>query len=290
MNILYLFVYLLLPVAMAWQSKKKWLAPIDFDNIPCDFPEYTDDVGKNKKETYIIRNHPANPEFKELLTIENIMKEYKDRVVLTFEPQQSPTVFKKAILGPIMKRAYEAYDKVNLNYMINNPEENIRVLKGRFDAQTPLIPEYIFDKFSCGHINDTAPYSWSWDFFIGSRGSSINFHEHNEIYTQMVRGRKLWLLAPSLDYTHNVLGLPKDRFPRDKITEIMNDPNIKKCVSGPNDIFHIPHLATHGVMNLDTTVAYGCVAMHTEEEENWKVNVEAYPSVHETDMELLKYY
>ena len=289
MNILYLGLYLLLPVSMAWQAKKKWLAPIDF-NIPCDFPEYTDDVGKNTKQAYIIRNHPANPEFRELLTFENILKEWKDETVLTFEPQQSPSVFKKAILGPFLKHNYEAYDNVNLNYLINNPEENTRQLKGRFDAQRPLVPAYIWDKYSCDHINDTTPYSYGWDMFLGSKGSSINFHEHNEIYTQVVTGKKLWMIAPSVDYVQNVLGLPKDHYPREKITEIMNDPKIRKCVAEPGDIFHIPRMATHGVMNLETTIAYACVAMISKEEAAWKDNTSVYPSVNESDIDLLSYY
>lgn len=283
MNILYLGLYLFIPSVLAWQAKKKWLAPIDF-NIPCDFPEYTDDVGKDRRETYIIRKHPANAEFRKLYTWENIMKEYKDSVVLTFEPWQSPSVHKKTIFGPFVERAYKAYDNVNLNYLINNPEENTRVLKGRLDANNPLVPDYIWEKYGCDFLNATAEFEYSWDFFLGSKGSSVNFHYHNEIYTQIVSGKKLWLIPPSVDYVQKDLGWAEESYPRDKITEIMNDPNIRKCVAEPGDIFHIPRYQAHGVMNLETTIAAACVVMIDRQEGELRYNASVFPSVNDTEL------
>ena len=136
----------------------------------------------------------------------------------------------------------------------------------RYNTTHPVPPKYMVDLHDCEFARQLAPAKEaSWDYFLSAKGQSVNFHQHNAIFTQVTSGRKLWMF-PEHGEVLEELHISKQKTPASYIEKLINHPRVKTCVAEAGDTTFIPTKMLHGVFNLETTLAHGCVIFDTKEQ------------------------
>ena len=199
-------------------------------------------------EVYVMRNHSSNVEWSKSFTLENMNRSMHSKTVWHYLPQQVPADHKRIKFSHFLEKYVLQYDAKPLN-----PRDDHRMLS------TIYSPTYnIFGKLTDGHTcNHTGEPRYGRDYFIGTKGAGVNFHQHFEIYHHLISGRKMFLIADDYSVFDGILG-PRDAL-APKIEEILELDGVKKCIIGPGDMIHLPKHAIHGVFNLETSISSACV-------------------------------
>lgn len=209
------------------------------------------------EEVYMIRKHSANKMFNELFTIENLNKSIS-QTVFTMQPLQQPMDYKRVIFQKFIDKHYTEYENMSFKEILKRPYT--RMLYPHANSSYPIVPDHILHHHSCDHVKQFG-VKRNWDFFISAKGQSANFHAHDEIFTQVASGKKLWMIANNYKDLH-ALGIGPRDTPAKNIYGLIRDKRIRKCVAGPGDIIHIPKNAIHGMFNLKNTMASGCIILN----------------------------
>lgn len=227
-------------------------------NIPCDFPEYEIPLRSKSKQVYIMRNKSIHPQFNKLFTIKNMVSYLKNKPVFSMEPYHQPSIYKRVNFTTFIRKHFTAYEKRKMKSLLKNPYT--RMLYPHFNSTTPIIPPEILKYHSCDYVKHFG-LKRNWDFFISAKGQSANFHAHDEIFTQIVSGEKLWLIANNLHDLHDI-GIRPNETPSMHIRKLIRDKRIKKCVAKENDIIHIPTGTMHAMFNIKNTLAASCIILN----------------------------
>ena len=135
----------------------------------------------------------------------------------------------------------------------------------RFNTTHPVLPDEMHELHNCSFAGEIAQTnSTTWDYFLSAKGQSVNFHAHNAIFTQVTKGKKLWLIPEDMDVLREI-GVGERDTPALHIEKLINHPRVKTCVAEENDITYIPLTTLHGVFNLETTLAHGCIIFDSDE-------------------------
>ena len=226
-------------------------------HVPCDFPEYSKPLGSKTREVYILRNKTIHPRFNEMFTIENMKSYLKNKRVFTMEPLRQPSNYKRMGFSKFIRNHFDAYKKQKFKTLLKKPYT--RMLYPHFNSTTPIIPPDILQHHSCDYVKGFG-LKRNWDFFISAKGQSANFHAHDEIFTQVVSGEKLWMIANNYNDIQDI-GLGPYETPSKHIKRLIRDKRIKKCIAKKNDIIHIPKGAIHAMFNLKNTLAASCIIL-----------------------------
>lgn len=235
-----------------------FLTQLDALNIPCDFSEYNDLQNSKNEEVYIIKNKSIHPRFNELFTIDNMIPYLEKKQVFTMEPLRQPSNYKRVGFSKFIRNHFDAYKKQKFKTLLKRPY--IRMLYPHFNSTTPIIPPDILKHHSCDYVKHLG-LKRNWDFFISAKGQSANFHAHDEIFTQVVSGEKLWMIARNYNDIQDI-GLSPYETPSKHIKKLIRDKRIKKCIAKENDIIHIPKGAIHAMFNLKNTMAASCIILN----------------------------
>lgn len=234
------------------------------DEIPCNIPEFEKPILYH--EPYILRNSSINKEFNKVYTIKNLKEALKDGLFMTMQPLWRPEQYLKASFSNFVDRHLLKYDNMTLHDILDKPVLDTRMPFMRYNTTHPVPPKYMIDLHNCSFARDVAPGNLTtWDYFLSAKGQSVNFHRHNAIFTQTVSGKKLWLL-PEDESVLEDLHLSKIETPASNIVNIINHPKVKTCVASTNDIVFIPPKGLHGIFNLETTLAHGCVIFDSKKQ------------------------
>lgn len=95
------------------------------------------------------------------------------------------------------------------------------------------------------------------DFFVGARGSGVNFHEHLAIDHYLLSGSKMWFFVEDYSVIADVLGPMEAIGP--KVETLKSWPGVSVCVLEAGEMMHVPKNVIHGVFNLETSISAGCL-------------------------------
>lgn len=224
----------------------------DFD---CDFMELPDISSDRAEEIYVVRNHPSNKEWNKDFTLENMNKSIHSKIIPHMKPLNAPDDFKIMRFSDFLKNNILKYDEKSLEEILMNDYEE-RMLFPFVNHSHTIFPS-LTDGHSCEHMEQYA-VKVNKDYFIGAKGSGVNFHQHHEIFNQLVSGKKLWLILDDYSALNGLHG-PSDII-SPKIMELVELEGIKLCISGPSDIIHIPKNTIHATFNLETSISSACIA------------------------------
>ena len=226
----------------------------------CDFVELPD-ISVNPHQIYVVRNHSSNREWNKGFTLQNMHKTLHSKVIQHALPQTRPADFKSMVFAEFLEKHILWYDTKPLN-----TTKEHRAIMTFDDYPRHDIFGDIFGSLtnghSCEHIRTHDGDQWR-DYFIGTKGAGVNFHQHAEIFHQLVSGKKLWLILENFSTIQDFHG-PRDAI-APKINKIMQLDGVKTCIIGPGDIIHVPQNTIHGIFNLETSISTACLIPSKEE-------------------------
>lgn len=231
----------------------------------CDFPVYNSVDPSKRNEVYVVRKVSVNKAFHNAFTLENINRSLHSVEVHTMSPWKRPDNFDTVQFSPFLQNSIMKYHDMKVEEILKKPETRMLYpFKSRPDRQRmtyndasttkSIIPPHIRKLHTCKHLRRVRK-RFEREYFIGAKGQGANFHSHNEIFTHIASGKKLWMIADNFYDT----GLRPNDLIAEKITELVINRKIKRCVTEQEDLIHIPKGSIHGTFNLETTLASGCI-------------------------------
>lgn len=214
----------------------------------CDFVEFPD-ISANPHQIYVVRNHSSNREWNKGFTLRNMNKTIHSKLIRHYLPQSKPAHFESMVFAEFLEKHILSYDKKPLN-----TTKKHRMLRTHSDRITRTD---IFDSLTNEHSCDYTIRKSFKDFFIGTKGAGVNFHQHAEVFHQLVSGKKLWLILEDYSIIQDFLG-PRDAI-APKINKLVQLDGVKTCIIGPGDIIHVPQYTIHGIFNLETSISTACL-------------------------------
>jgi len=227
-------------------------AMFDFD---CGLMELPDISSDHTEEVYVVRNHPSNKEWNKEFTLENMDKHVHSNIIPHMKPLNAPDDFKTMRFSTFLEKHILKYDDQSLEEILMNDYED-RMLFPFVNHSHTIFPS-LTDGHSCEHMEQYA-VKVNKDYFIGAKGSGVNFHQHHEIFNQLVSGKKLWLILDDYTTLNGVHG-PRDII-SPKIMELVELDGIKLCIMEPGDIIHLPADTIHATFNIETSISTACIA------------------------------
>lgn len=232
-------------------------------NIPCNFVEF--EKPQQYHEPYILRNRSYNAAFNKAYTIKNLKNALKDHPFMSMQPLYAPIEYVKESFSKFIDEHVLKYDNMSLWEIVNRETLDTRMPFMRFNTTHPVLPDEMHELHNCSFAGEIAQTnSTTWDYFLSAKGQSVNFHAHNAIFTQVTKGKKLWLIPEDMDVLREI-GVGERDTPALHIEKLINHPRVKTCVAEENDITYIPLKTLHGVFNLETTLAHGCIIFDSDE-------------------------
>ena len=229
----------------------------------CDFPIYKRITPLNKDIVYIVRNMNINKKFHEEFTLEKLNNSLFKTSVHTISPWRRPGNFKRDFFSTVLENNILKYEDMPLSDIIDNPEDRMlypflyspmEINMDYKELRRTIIPHHIGRLHSCEHLNHIGS-DFHDEYFIGARGQGANFHFHGEIFTQVISGKKVWMVIN--DFNHVDI-LPEDLI-ANNIRSLLKNKHVKKCTAYEGDLIHIPKNTIHGSFNYNTTLAAGCI-------------------------------
>lgn len=228
----------------------------------CDFPIYSKITPEHKNMVYIVRNMDINKKFHEEFTLEKLNHSLFKTQIHTISPWRRPGNFKQILFADFFENNILKYENMTLTEIISYPEDRMfypflyspMQIDTYEDLRRTIIPSPIDSLHSCEHLNHIGS-SFHKEYFIGARGQGANFHLHGEIFTQVVSGKKLWMVID--DFEHIDMG-PEELI-ANNINSLLKNTDVKKCIAYAGDLIHIPKNIIHGSFNYKTTLASGCI-------------------------------
>ena len=234
------------------------------DLIPCNFPEFDKPILYH--EPYILRNSTIHKQFNEVYTIENLKEALGDTYIMSMAPVWRPEQYDKVKFSSFIDKHLLKYDNMSLYHLIKKQKLDIRMPFMRYNTTHPVPPKYMQDLHNCSFAREVAPGNLTtWDYFLSAKGQSVNFHKHNAIFTAVTKGKKLWLL-PEHEEVLEELHISKQKTPASYIEKLINHPRVKTCIEEAGDIVYIPPKQLHGIFNLETTLAHGCIVFDSKKQ------------------------
>lgn len=247
--------------------------------IPCNIPEYAEPVMSDVP--YIIRNATFNKEFNAAYTVEKLKEHLGNSDIMSFHPGFSPDDYKRVPFTDFIDTHVLKYDNWSIYKILSQKRLDVRMPFMRYNTTHPILSDEMLNKHDCSFANHlTASNKTHWDYFLSAKGQSVNFHTHNAIFTQITSGKKLWLF-PEDGHVLEELKISKLKTPAYKINKIINHPRVKTCVAEKNDVTFVPHEKFHGVFNLETTMAHGCVIFKSKEQYTRQMRFKTHVNIHD---------
>ena len=197
-------------------------------------------------QVYVMRNHSSNVEWNKGFTLDSMNRSMHSQSVEHYLPYSVPTDYRHIKFSHFLEEHLLRYD----GHL--DPKESHRMLLSMINPFTS-----VFGSLTDGHSCDHTGKPSMEDYFIGAKGAGVNVHQHQEIYHQLISGRKLFLIVDDYSVLKDVLG-PLDAI-GPKVKKLLNMDDVKKCIIEPGDIMHLPKNTIHGVFNLETSISSGCV-------------------------------
>jgi len=231
----------------------------------CDFPIYKKITPLHKNTVYIIRNMNINTKFHEEFNLDKLNNSLFETSVHTMSPWKRPGNFKQVVFSDFLENNILRYEAMSLSDIIGYPEDRmlypflyspteINMNYNNKESTRTIIPQKIARLHSCEHLKRIGS-NFNTEYFIGARGQGANFHSHNEIFTQITHGKKLWMVINDFDDVN--IG-PKELIAHN-IRSLLTNKRVKKCIARAGDLIHIPKNTIHGSFNYRTTLASGCI-------------------------------
>jgi len=247
------------------------------DDIPCNFVEF--EKPQLYHEPYILRNRSYNTAFNKAYSIKNLKNALKDHPFMSMQPRFAPMDYVKESFSTFINEHVLKYENMSLWEIINREELDTRMPFMRFNTTHPVLPDEMHVLHNCSFAGEIGQIrQTTWDYFLSAKGQSVNFHRHNGIFTQVTKGRKLWLIPEDMSVLEEI-GVGKMETPASHIEDLINHPRVKTCVAEENDIAYIPDKTLHGVFNLETTLAHGCILFDSEEQINGQMQFDRHPNL-----------
>lgn len=233
----------------------------------CDFPIYKKITPLHKDTVYIVRQMNVNRQFHEQFTMKNLNESLYHRNVHTMSPWKRPGNFKQAVFSEFLNDHIKKYEDMSLSDIIIYPEDrmiypflyspnDIRMDYNNKQTTQTIIPKHISKLHSCSHLSRIGPTDrFNAEYFIGARGQGANFHKHNEIFTQITSGKKLWMVISDFDH----VDIGPEELIASNIRSLLKNKRVKRCMAYAGDLIHIPKNTIHGSFNYKTTLASGCI-------------------------------
>ena len=87
---------------------------------------------------------------------------------------------------------------------------------------------------------------------LGGNCSGVAFHMHGPGFSEVLHGRKLWLLYPPDTYPkHFSPDMSTCEWYTRYYAEVVEDPHLHECSIGPGEILYFPDRWVHATLNLD---------------------------------------
>ena len=224
-------------------------------NFDCQLTELPDISSDHTEEIYVVRDQPSNREWNKEFTLENMNKSIHSKVIPHMKPLNAPDDFKIMRFSDFLKKHILKYDDKSLEEILMNDYEE-RMLFPFVNHSHTIVPS-LTGGHSCEYMEEYA-LKVNKDYFVGAKGSGVNFHQHHEIFNQLVSGKKLWLILDDYSSLSGIHG-PSDII-SPKIMELVELDGIKMCIMEPGDIIHLPKDTIHATFNLETSISSACIA------------------------------
>lgn len=224
-------------------------------DISCDFTELQDISSSHVKNVYVVRNHYSNFQWNKNFTIENINKTIHSKIIPHMTPANAPTDFKVMKFSDFLTNHLLEHDKKSMEEIMMNDYEERMLFP--FENHTHTIFPSLTDGHSCEYMDQYAKKVHK-DYFVGAKGTGVNFHQHHEIFNQLVSGKKLWLILDDYTSLNGLMG--PDDIIAPKILDLIEMKEIKMCILFPGDIIHVPKDIIHATFNLKTSISSACIA------------------------------
>lgn len=152
---------------------------------------------------------------------------------------------------------------MTLNDILKVKPLDTRIIQAKYNTTHTILSRKMKRLHNCSFIEK---YGLQPDkeYFISAKGKSANFHSHNEIFTQISHGSKLWFTTSS--QTLQKIFWAQNMTPAMRINELLENKNVKKCITNTSDVIHLPDKTFHATINLENTLAHGCVPLKTEKQ------------------------
>ncbi len=224
-------------------------------DIPCDFVEYDSIRPENSGEVYIVRDQKHNRGFRDAFTLDTINKTMHDQQILKMNPYNHPSNFEVDIFSTFVQDHILKYDDLDIEDILNDTLEP-HMIYPFLNHTHSIIPKYISRLHTCDYCAFVGLKRHP-DFFMGTKGQGVNFHQHNEIFHHLYSGKKIWFIVNDFTVIENTLN--PDNLIAGHVRELIDDDRVRKCIVGPNDIIHVPRMVVHGTFHLERTMAAACL-------------------------------
>ena len=227
----------------------------DPDLAWCDFPELLDISSDRMTEMYVVRNHASNKEWNKGFTLENMNYTISSKTISHFHPLAKPVDYRSMEFSEFLLEHILEYHDMPLEEILAMRSEERMLFP--FENESHTIFPSLTDGHSCDYLLPFGITELATDYFIGAKGSGLNFHQHEEVFNQLVSGKKLWLIVDDYSFLSGI-DISGSTI-SSKIMDLIQSEGIKKCITLKGDIMHVPKDIVHATFNLETSISSACI-------------------------------
>ncbi|XP_069762310.1 jmjC domain-containing protein 8 isoform X3 [Narcine bancroftii] len=191
----------------------------------------------------VIRGLSRNEKFRALCSKQRLLQEFGDRLVRlstanTYSYQKVDVLFKDYIQHIMKPQSLDSLGSDTLYFFGDN----------NFTEWDSLFRTYIPPPFQLPGTKE------AYSFGIAGAGTGVPFHWHGPGYSEIIYGRKHWLLyppdkTPEFHPNRTTLSWILDTYPY-----LSEEDKPLECTIHPGEILYFPNHWWHATLNIDTSV------------------------------------
>lgn len=233
----------------------------------CTIPIVNTTVNISWHKPFLLRNKKYNNNFaKNEMNIRNLIHKYGNRTVGIDYPGPYPPpspawrtiklrdYVKKHVLH---NKTYDEYVKSD-HAILWGPSDSCRLTsdceceKMRCLSRQKFVPKHISDTFVCHEREDNTALIYG----VAGKYGGLHFHRHDEVYNQLLYGKKLWYFIDS-KYMLEYVNTTSAETVYDMLLREIYPPH-DACIQEAGDFIFVPRDIWHMTFNFEPVFMTGC--------------------------------